>query len=307
MAYSATAFQLTRILQVLYRRLGATVTLATGGSTSTAIDTKLTAQLAEGNVDDMTNGGTIIVIDDTAGAVPEGEISRLTDYVASSTTFTFSPAVTAAIAAGDRFMIIDDTFPLYDMIEVVNDALRYLGKFPQVDVSITTAANQTEYDLPIALKGYELLNVELQGVTTDSNDNRYIPVPNWEIIPAAGGLAGTIILPQFATGYIVRLTYLGQHPRVSAYADYINEYLPRELVNACVFAHAIQWRNDQNSIQGQNAVDNALLGLEQKAWGQFDRARILHPIVIPPRRVEGFPHWSKGDGLGDFYHVLPTS
>jgi hypothetical protein len=297
MAYSATAFQLTQILQTLYRRLGATVTLATtGGSTTTILDTKLTAQLAEGNVDDFVNGGTIIIIEDAGGAnaAPEGEFSRITDYVASSNTFTFSPAMTSAPAVGDRFMFIDDTFPLYDMLEVVNDALRYLGEVPTVNTSITTEANKTEYTLPIALKGEQLLNVEVQGSLNDSDDNQYVPVRGWDIIPSAGGTAGTLVLPQIAAGYTVRLTYLGFHPRVDVFDDYINEYFPRELVNACVFAHAIQWRNDQNSIQGQNAVDNALLGLEQKAWSQLDRARILHPITISPRRVEGFPHWRTG-------------
>ena len=41
MTYSATQLQLTHVLQRFYRRVGGKVTLATGGTTTTVIDTKL--------------------------------------------------------------------------------------------------------------------------------------------------------------------------------------------------------------------------------------------------------------------------
>jgi len=128
MAYSNTQLQLTHVLQTLYRRLGGKVTTATGGSTTTAIDTKLEAELEEGNTDDIFNGGTLIVLEDAglAFAAPEGEFSRITDYDAATTTITFSPALTTAPASGDKIVIALPDFPLYDMIEVVNDALRDL-------------------------------------------------------------------------------------------------------------------------------------------------------------------------------------
>src|SRR5688572_17715489 len=125
MTYSATANQLTHVLQQLFRRIGGKVTLATSGSTTTAVDTKLADELADGNEDDLFNGGTLLVLEDAGGlsAAPEGEFSRITDYVAGSQTLTFSPAMTAAPASGDRIIIVPPDFPLYDMIEIVNDAL----------------------------------------------------------------------------------------------------------------------------------------------------------------------------------------
>lgn len=292
MAYSATQLQLTHVLQGLYRRLGGKVLLATGGSTTTVIDTKLAEDLAEGNEDDVYNGGTVIVIEDAGGAnaAPEGEFSRITDYVASTYTATFSPALTVAVASGDRVMVAPPDFPLYDVIEVVNDALRNLGEIPLINTSLTTAANQTEYTIPIALKGKELLSVEIQGTTSDSDDNQFWELSNWKVIPATPGTSETLVIPQLSSGYTIRLKYLGMHPRVDVYDAAISEYLSPELVHASAMAHVLQWRND-SSLAGGGA-DDALLRLESKAWSQYDRAKAEHRRDIPVKRVKGFGGWS---------------
>lgn len=305
MAYSATQLQLTHVLQQLYRRLGGKVTLATGGSTTTVVDTKLADELADSNEDDIYNGGTVVVIEDAGGAnaAPEGEFSRITDYVASTTTITFSPALTAAPASGDRVLIATPEFPLYDMIEVVNDALKNLGDIPAIDTSLTTAANQTEYTLPLPIKGQQILNIEMQGITTDANDNQYMPIPNWSVVDAAPGSTGTLVLPQLASGYTLRITYQGKHPRVDGYADYISEYLHPELVHGAVFAHALQWRNDNDGIAG--GADQSKLALEQKAWSQYDRARMTHPIDMPKRRQQGFVHWAGTYYSEDNFYPIP--
>lgn len=302
MAYSPTQLQLTHVLQQLYRRLGGKVVLATGGSTTTAVDTKLADELADGNEDDIYNGGTIVVIEDAGGASasPEGQFSRITDYVASTTTITFSPAMTAAIASGDRIMIAPQEFPLYDMSEVVNDALKNLGDIPVVDTSLTTSDNKTEYSLPLAIKGQQILNVEMQGITTDSDNNQYMGVSNWRTVDALPGSTGTLVLPQLPSGYTIRITYLGKHPRVDAYDDYISEYYHPELVHAAVFVHALQWRNDNDAVAG--GADQSKLALEQKAWSQYDRARITHPVDLPKRRQQGFVHWA-GSYEDKFYPI----
>jgi hypothetical protein len=292
MAYNPSLLQLTGVLQQLFRRLGGVVTTATDGSETLAIDTKFEEALGEGNVDDFLNGGTLIVVQDAGGAnaAPEGEFSRIEDYDSSTQGITLDTALSAAIATGDKFMYIGNDFPLYDMVEVVNDALRYIGEIPVKDESITTAEGQTEYTLPVAIKGKEILDVEFQSNTDDADDNQYYPVEGWKPIPITPGTSGVLVLPQLPAGHKIRVTYVGIHPRVDAFDDYINEHLHPDFVHACVFAHAVQWKNDQNAVQG--APDNALLGLEQKAWSQFDRARILHPVVLPPRRIQGLPHWT---------------
>lgn len=288
MAYSATAYQLTHVLQNLYRRLGGKVTLATGGSTSTAIDTKLADELEDGNQDDIYNGGTLIVIEDAGGAnaAPEGELSRITDYVASTTTLTLSPAVTA-IASGDRILIAGPEFPLYDMIEVVNDALRDIGDVPKYDTSITTADSQTEYTLPVAVKGAKIISVEIP-TTTDTNDNQWKPVA-WREGFSAAGSSGTLILPQLSSGYTVRIGYHTKHIRVSGYADYIDEYFHPRLVDAAVFVHALKWRNSVDALAGGR--DQEKTALEQQAWSEYERARAQYMPELPPKQNQAFPTW----------------
>lgn len=301
MAYSATQLQVTHVLQELFLRLGGKVTLATGGSTTTIVDTKLEDDLQDANEDDIYNGGTAIVIEDAGGAsaAPEGQFSRITDYVASSTTITFSPALTAAVASGDRVMIAPPDFPLYDMLEVLNSALKDLSELPRYDTSITTTANQTEYTLPVAVKGGRIEGVEIQTRLNDANDNRWIPIPNWKEGFANAGSTGTFILRQYPSGYTVRIAYKKWHPRVDLYDDPIDEYYHPKLVHAAFMAHALQWRNDNDTIAG--TADNARLGLEQKAWTQYDRAKIEHKTESEPKQFKPFPSW----GANYLYDEFP--
>lgn len=306
MAYSATQLQLTHVLQRFYRRVGGKTTTATGGTTTTVIDTKLADELGDGNEDDIYNGGTVIVVNDAGGAnaAPEGEFSRITDYEASTTTATFSPALTVAPASGDTVIIAPPDFPLYDMIEVVNDALKNLGEIPVPDTSLTTADAQTEYALPIALKGKELLDVLIQTNTDDADNNLFVQIPNWRVMPTNAGSTGILVLPQLASGRTLKIIYRGVHPRVDAYDENISEYLNPDLVHAAVFAHAMQWKNDSSLLSG--GADNSTLQLEAKAWSQYDRAKLEHRIEMQPRRVQGFTSW--GDfTLKGFDREIPTA
>ena len=304
MAYSASAFQLTHLLQRMYRRLKvARLSQATGGSITTIVDTKLVDYLGDSNEDDYLNNWTAIIVRDAggAGADPEGKFDRISDYDDAG-TITVPSTLTTAVAAGDTYMYISPDFPLYDMIEVVNDALQseHIGNVPVPDTSLTTVDNQTEYTLPSALiTDNALLDVEFQGITTDANNNRYSPIPGWRIVPSGtGGTAGTLVVPQFASGYKLRLTYLGLHPRVNAYSDYISEYIPRPLAVAACVAHALEWYNTQ-----RGGSDKYWLQREDRAWNQLDLAKRMTPVVLPPRRMQGFPHW--GNTTTDEFAPIP--
>jgi hypothetical protein len=120
---------------------------------------------------------------------------------------------------------------------------------------------------------------------------------------AAAGSTGTLILPQLASGYTVRIAYLAEHARVDAYDDYIDEHLDRNLVHASVFAHVLQWKNDRDALSG--GADNATIGLEQKAWSQLDRELVRNRPQVEPRRVQGFPHWGSGAMEDEFTYPRP--
>lgn len=300
MAYSATDFQLTHLLQKSWRRLKvARTSTATGGSATTIVDTKLPDYLGDSHENDILNGGSVIIVKVSGGVAPEGECSRISDYAATSSDGTITTStLTAAVASGHTYMYISPDFPLLDMIEVVNDALEYLGKIPKVYLSLTTTANQTEYTLPVYLKGVDLTDIEIQGITTDGNDNRYTPISGWKITPDLPGFSGILTIPQFAAGYILRISYPGRHPRISAFSDYISEYIHPELATACVTAHALQWYNSQRS-----GADDYWKQREDRAWNQLDIAKRDYPIKRPIARVPGFPHW----GTETDYANLPPS
>lgn len=291
MAYNPNLLQLTDVLQQLYRRLGGKVATATEGDTDTVIDTKLEEELGDGNEDDLFNGGTLLVANTTNGAAPIGEYARIADYEAATQSLSLSPALSADVDSGDTVIIAPPDFPLFDMVEVVNDSLKYFDAIPIPDNSLLTNNSQTEYDLPAVAVGRQLLDVEVQTNLDDSNDNRFVPIENFSIVPPAlPGGTGLLVIPQLLAGYDIRLIFLGVHPRVDAFDDFISSFLHPDLVHAVVFAHVIQWKNDRDALSG--GANDASLKLETKAWSQVDRAFALHPIAIPPRRIQGMPHFN---------------
>ena len=284
MTYVSTAFQLTHLLQRVYDKLEQTKgLLATGGSATTVVDSAISADVE----DDAYNGYTAFVAYDAGGAgvSPEGKYRRVTDYVASNTTLTLDATVTDAIAAGDLITIANGSkFPLNDVIRLCNNALRKLGRVPSLDVSLTTAANQTEYNLPATVQWDEIVLVELQGNTADANDNRYVEIPrgSYKIVPPSvpGGTA-VLVLPQYSSGYIVRLTSIGEHPVIQDYDDYISKAIPPTLaVSACALEIA-RWK--------RNAIDKELMkSLEM----DYEIALLRHPVTKFIRQTGGMPHWS---------------
>jgi hypothetical protein len=268
--------------------VGGKVTLATGGSISTAIDTKLADEFGEGNEDNFLLGGSLLVIKDAAGAAaaPEGEFSRITGYTASTTTIAINPDLSAGVASGDRILFAPPDFPIYDVIEVVNDALVALGEIPYPDTSLTTAADTIQYTLPVALKGDQLLDAE---VSTEVGGTEFVRIPTWSIAHTAPGTTTTITIPQYSESLTLRFTYLTPHPRVQAYDDFISEFLHPELVKSAAFAELLSWRNNQNALNG--SADNNMLGLEEKARSILYQNRVLYMPSIPPRRLQSSCHW----------------
>lgn len=197
---------------------------ATGGSTTTLVDT-----VNLNDDDDFWNLGSMWVIYDSAGAsgAPEGEYSRVSDFDSGTSTATF-PAITTAIAAGDRYAIADDEFPLDLLISQISRSLTGMGRIVYTDTTtITTADNQTEYTLPGGLAAGSLREVWLQGEDNDANDNRWTRIYNYEIQRTATGTADEIIFQyQYASGYAVKLVYIAPHPNMYSISSKLSETIP---------------------------------------------------------------------------------
>ena len=230
-------------MQGIYKSLGQmNVTTATGGSATTAIDTKQTGL----HRDDDWKEGTLFVIHDAAGAgaSPEGKFQRISGYTDSNTTFTIDTTVTDAIAAGDTFGFTSQKYPLHVMIQMVNDGLRLLGDVPAMDTTtLDTATSKTEYAAAVAWKRRRPYRVDIQTKIDDSDDNQWVETTDYDWVPAAGGSTGLIVFHfQPVTTRDIRVWYRGPHPDLYTYSDVVNETIDPELAILAGTLKALEWR-----------------------------------------------------------------
>src|SRR3990167_10690202 len=154
------AFTLSNLLQSMYKELGQLkLRRATGGGTTTVIDTTLLGLLT----DETPKDGTMFIVRDAVGAsaAPEGEFARISSYVDLTTTFTVDATLTAAVASGDTYGWASSRYPLDMMMQMEKDGLRALGDVPLVDITtLDTAASQTEYDYAVTWKRVEPYRVD---------------------------------------------------------------------------------------------------------------------------------------------------
>lgn len=229
------AYILSNLIQDSYLALGQLrTTLATGGSTSTAIDTKLASEYKD---DDLKNGALFVVTDAAGlGAAPEGEYTTIKSYVQSTNTITFNVNLTAGVVSGDTIAFATPLVPLLDMVVLANSALRSLGRIELPDTSLTTAADTTEYTLPAALRP-----APLQRVQVVDSDGEYHDVVWRYVTPAAAGATALLCLPQLDAGYTIRIWYLAVHPKVTVYSSKIHENIHPELAVAATAEKVIEW------------------------------------------------------------------
>ena len=292
MTYSSIAFQATHLVQRVYDKLGQTKgIIATGGGATTVIDTTLSTSYQDNDL----LGYTAFVAYDAAGTGvdPEGKWARVSAYVASTTTLTIA-TVTTAITAGDHILLARGSqYPLADVLRICSNALRDLADFPDVDVTITTASNQTEHSVPTGVDWNTIIKLEIQGDDNDANDNQYtvIPASMWSVLPpATAGGSATLIIPQYPSGYTIRVTWMAQHPPIRVYDDPISPAIhPSLAVSACALACA-EWKGPAGE------------EIYPKLLREYDKALARHPLTRFVRQYSGMPHWNNGvveDGVPD--------
>jgi len=221
MTYSATEYNLTDLLQDAYRELGQlNISTATGGGATTVVDNKVKDKIGS---DDTWVDGAIFIIEDsgTAGTSPEGKFALITGWLESTGTFTFA-TMTDAVVSGDTYGYASKMYPLYQMIELANDALRALGDIPLIDTTSTdTASSKTEYTYAIAWKRRPPLKIEIQTRTSDADDNQWRELERWHYRPATAGSTGLLVLQQLPADRDIAIWYMDRHPRVNSYDDAI--------------------------------------------------------------------------------------
>lgn len=264
---------LWHLLVAGYRGIGAFKTSkVASGTTTTIVD--FTYEIGASEDD------TAFILRDADGVAPEGEFQRVSSQ--SGTTITVDTAFSVAPAPGDRYGVADSVILLQDAIELVNEALRDIGRIGVVDTSQTTAANKTEYDIPVAAKT-DLRKVEYNYYTDDSDDNQWVEIRDWDWVPAVAGSAATLLIPQPPASRTLRLTYMGLHPFLNAYNDVLQEAVPRQLAEAAVVYKFF----DEITNQRQNADPTSQQGFN-KAAAQYEEMIRAFRIWKPERKPRLF-------------------
>lgn len=252
---------------------------ATGGSTTTIVNGQI-ADRQDRPEDNYSIDFTAFIVRDAGGisAAPEGEMRRISSYDSGTYTHTVDTAFSAAVASGDVVAIANSDIPMREMYRAINNALVKIGDIPQVNSSLTSNAAQTEYTLPVALKREDLIRVEYQGWTGDSDDNDWVHIPNWDILPSAPGSTALLVIPQIPSGRTIRLVYRAVHPTLSTSTDTVSEYIHPALLIPAVTKEALRWYN--GSVGGG---ENYWLQRENEAATELEMALRKHPIWEPKR------------------------
>ena len=189
---------------------------------------------------------------------------------------TVDTAFTAAPESGDTYGYADSTYPIYTMLDLLNDALLDLGllEMPPDITTITIASEKTEYTGSVDWKRSRPYKIE-KATTSDTNDYRPVDINDWEFLTAAAGTTPTIVFKkQYDTSYpVVRVYYKDLHPVVTTYSSKIREEFHPSLVTAAFVVQALEWYRSANEVS-----DPVFLDKINKAEQGLAEARLRYKI-----------------------------
>jgi hypothetical protein len=266
---------LSKVLQRAWREMGFSVdTRATGGSATTIIDTG-----TQYTADDSLVGGTAIITKTTDGASPEGKFARISDFVASTSTFTID-SVTDAVGAGDNVLLATPRIKLPQLIQSVNDGLANLGTISLVDTSITLASGTYSYNLPVGLK-----IKELKDILIPDSDGLYRSIKGLvQNFPSAPAATGTLQFTQIPDEQTIKIIYEGVHPYLSVYSDVVSETIQEELAVAAAIDKALTWYVSKRG-------DSALGTFTIQRWNDAKQNLQMQKAEKPVSRTKPAVKW----------------
>lgn len=274
-----------KLLEEVYAQCGLRVLrrVATGGSTTTVVDSGLANKKGDGYYAQGNNGGHILFLSQTTDrAAPEGQYGEVSAFTLSTSTPTFTiPTLTATAAAGDIYSVMKPTILLQEITAQCNEGLRRLPPLELVDTSLTTSANTLAYTLPFAVGQYELLGVEVGNDTLGWSD-----APGFSVTPASGSTQDKLVFTSFPFydantpgNATIKIRYRAKHPVMSIYSDTLEKSVPDNLAIAVcaeaawelLMSKRLNWWGDKTKVAMYNAIQK-----------RADRARLENPIRIKP-------------------------
>ena len=216
-------------LQVLRRA-------ATGGSTTTVVDSGILNRRPDGYYAQGEKGGHLVFISDTTDDLaPIHQFGEVSSFTLSASTPTFTiPTLTAAVASGDIYAVMKPEVQLYELIGRINAGLRRLTEQERVDTSLTTLAETIAYNLPAGIRASNILGIEIGNDTDGWGD-----VTGYSVTPKSGAsLDQLIFVSQPATdsttpaNQTIKIRYQYVHPTLSVYSDSVEKSVHDELAVA---------------------------------------------------------------------------
>lgn len=247
--------------------------LATAGAVGTLTDTN---DLQTVFSDDHWNRGTVWIERDAAGAgaAPEGEFTRVSDFVSSTGVVTFRDNLTAAPGAGDLYGIATQEYRLDTIINQINKVLRDLMVETTDITTITTAADQTEYSLPTAILD-ERIKVYIQGKTNDTDDYKWQRYHDWYIQETATGTANKLVFhTQPPYPYLLKVVYWIPHDQLYTNSDQLHEDVDINRVALQAAVECMKWKKNQSGVH-KSDFDTRIAELTARA----ERAKWRSPLV----------------------------
>jgi len=253
---------------------------ATGGSTTTVIDTKLA--YPDGYFSDQPRG--TLFLDLTVKAT-----KIITNH--ASSTITFTPAQGAAVQPNDIYMACPGIYPKHILEQSIKMALVKIGKVP-ASKDITMVVDQAEWDnTDDAIFDEEIIGVEFAG--NAAAPYNWMPHYQWYQVQLTAGK--TLVFHEGAlpaNTNKMRVFYIQDHPAMSTLTTEVSTFINTDRLIWTAAVHALRWRiqrvkqiGDTSAEVGQlmtEAKENLLSqAQEQLVEAQENVARLanLYPVV----------------------------
>ena len=218
-------------------------------------------------------GGTLIYQTTTLAFpdIPNHCTRRVANYAGATGTVTAETALPETPALGVRYGVLTKRYPREVMVGKINEALQEVGALPAVDVTLTTAAGQLEYNLPVAAKR-DLRQVWLA---------RRTAAP-WEWEPqlrartewtAAGAVGVLLFAEQPRAPFKIKLVYAAPHALVAADTDLVSDYLAPDWLALEAAAKLVLWR-----LEGPGSDERDLTALLNNLTLRAAQAHGRHPV-----------------------------
>lgn len=252
---------------------------ATGGSATSMVDAAFPWFAGASSIPpaDYYNGGTIWFLSGSRASTTYTS-NIVTDWAVSGQQGTATIATGTAVAATDRYAIANKEYPRYLLWEAVNRALDEIGSIDDEDESLTTVANQMDYDIPASLQTAHIKQVWI--ATRLSTPYYYREETHWrrvdDQISFLEGFQPTM------DDYTIRLVYNPAHSELTADSGTIEAAIPRELIK---YLGAYYAADARLRIVGNDQPEVAQLLAQKAAEMRMKASRYMPNIEMVDRSV----------------------